>query len=123
MARDIYSNVMVWVGPDDVLSAFEDLQITVRKIPSGDPATIYRARTGAAQGPTVQTEAVGVNPFVTSDLGLAEFWAVQASTTSRSTICTLLPASLIVRSAGIGPAAVGGIPGDLISLDGRLPLA
>ena len=124
MARDIYSNVITKAGAGGALAALANLQITVKETGTGTAATIYKGRVGAAQGPSAGSGAIGVNPFTTGASGTVEFWA-DAGEYELEIHDLISPPRVGDYTLGWNsiPAAVAGIPGDLISIDGRVPLA
>lgn len=119
MARDIFSDTMALAGVNGALAALNNIQVTVYTVNAdgsrGPQATIYQARTGAAQGPLPVTGATGTNPFVTSASGAVGFWGDAAEYEIVLHDLTV-PARIADRSIywAAVPAADAGIPARLI---------
>jgi hypothetical protein len=75
-AREQYVNTIARVNAG-VLEPLSNVQVTVKLAGTETNATIYQARTGAAQGPSPSAGAVGTNPFTTGASGAVAFWADQ----------------------------------------------
>lgn len=124
--RDQYKDTMALAGAGGALAALSGVQISVYNVNSdgtrGALATIFQARTGAAQGPSpVAGAASGTNPFVTGATGGVAFFCeagvfevVQQDTIAPARIAT---SSSYWNSVSAGPQ---GIPTSLLAQDGGL---
>ena len=123
MARGIYTNVIAKADAAGLLSALSNVQVTVRLTSNGSIATIYRARTGATQGPTPGSGATGTNPFTTGASGTAEFW-LDAGEYDIQVHDLQAPPRVADYTLGFQcvPAAAAGIPSALVAADAGLQL-
>jgi hypothetical protein len=125
MARDIYEKTMALADAQGAIKALAGIEVTVFEAGTTDLATIFQNRTGATQGPTPATGAVGgPNPFVTGPSGAVEFWADGPAEFDVKLHDTQVPVRVADRTKGWNavPADTGSIPTSQLEEDGSLGL-
>ena len=107
------------------LKALSGIQVAVYQRDTTTPVTIFRARSGATQGPATEAAATGgPNPFITGASGQIEFWAEGPAEIDVSISDTQAPTRIAPRSVGWNAlsAAAGSLPTSVLALDASLGL-
>lgn len=123
MPRDVYEKTMAITDGAGNVKALAGIRVTVYLAGTNTIATIFRARTGVAEGPALESGASGgPNPFVTGSSGAVEFWAEGPVEYDVQVEDTVAPARIATRRRGWNalPAAAESFPTAMLQNDGNL---